>query len=395
MLFEKEKKFRNISLKQVLLVITYTIILIWFMLHLSEVWGGIQLVFSLLSPFIIGFVLAFLFQQPLRFFMQKLPASLGKYKKAIAVCLSLIAIIGVLVFIGWIVFPLVVENVTMLAEAFPGYVEDAIKLFKDLMSRNLIPSEIVAQIETYIHEFENILMNLLKNGLPKLIGFASSFASSVANVVMGIVVAIYLTISKDKLLNQLDRFTYAFCNEKLYLGLKKVGNLTNRTFSNFVSGQLLESLIIGLLCYIGCLILRFPYAPIVSVIIGCTNIIPIFGAIIGVGVSAVLIALVDPFQGLLFILYGVLLQQVESNLIYPRVVGNTVGLSGLWVLMSISIGGGLFGVAGMLLGLPVFSIIYTLIREEMYHRLKKKGEMKHAVCTIASENNASPSDDAV
>lgn len=390
MLFDKEKKLQNLNLKQVLLVITYTVVLIWLMLHLNDIWNGIHQVLSLLSPFIIGFVLAFLFQQPLRFFLKKLPDRLGKQKPLLACLLSLVSIISVLVFIGWIVIPLLVDNITMLAEAFPGYVEDAVSLFEDLMSRNMIPSDIVTQLESYIHQFESILMSILKDGLPKVINFASSFASSVANIVMGIVVAIYLTISKNKMLGQLDRFIYAFAPKKLYLGLKKVGKLTNRTFSSFVSGQLLESLIIGILCYIGCLILRFPYAPIISVIIGCTNIIPIFGAIIGVGVGALLIALVDPFQGLLFILFGVLLQQLESNLIYPRVVGNTVGLSGLWVLMSISIGGGLFGAAGMLLGLPVFSIIYTLIREEMYVRLQKKEEAEHVVCTITSENNANP-----
>ena len=152
-------------------------------------------------------------------------------------------------------------------------------------------------------------------------------------------------------------------------------------------------MIIGILCYIGCLILRFPYAPIISVIIGCTNIIPVFGAIMGVVIGALLIALVDPFQGVIFIIFGILLQQLESNLIYPRVVGNTVGLSGLWVLMSISIGGGLFGALGMLLGLPIFSIVYTLLKEEMHRRLKKKGEVHYDLCVITSEDNGNPSNE--
>lgn len=393
MIFEKDKKIQNLNMRQVLAIITYTIVLIWFMLHLDDVWNVLQQVFSLLSPFIIGLVLAFLFQQPLQFFLKKLPDRLGNMKTVCAVLLSLFTIVGALTFIGWIVIPLLIENATMLAEAFPGYIESAIRLFDDLMSRNIIPSDIVQQIEVYIHELETILVDVLKNGLPKVIDIASSLASSVANVVMGIVIAIYLTISKTKLLQQLDRFVYAFCSQKVYQNLKKVGTLTNKTFSSFVSGQLLESLIIGILCYIGCLILRFPYAPIISVIIGCTNIIPVFGAIMGVVIGALLIALVDPFQGVIFIIFGILLQQLESNLIYPRVVGNTVGLSGLWVLMSISIGGGLFGALGMLLGLPIFSIVYTLLKEEMHRRLKKKGEVHYDLCVITSEDNGNPSNE--
>lgn len=393
MIFEKDKKIQNLNMRQVLAIITYTIVLIWFMLHLDDVWSVLQQVFSLLSPFIIGLVLAFLFQQPLQFFLKKLPDRIGNMKTVCAVLLSLFTIVGALTFIGWIVIPLLIENATMLAEAFPGYIESAIRLFDDLMSRNIIPSDIVQQIEVYIHELETILVDVLKNGLPKVIDIASSLASSVANVVMGIVIAIYLTISKTKLLQQLDRFVYAFCSQKVYQNLKKVGTLTNKTFSSFVSGQLLESLIIGILCYIGCLILRFPYAPIISVIIGCTNIIPVFGAIMGVVIGALLIALVDPFQGVIFIIFGILLQQLESNLIYPRVVGNTVGLSGLWVLMSISIGGGLFGALGMLLGLPIFSIVYTLLKEEMHRRLKKKGEVHDDLCVITSEDNGNPSNE--
>ena len=393
MLFDKDKKIQNLDLKQVLLIITYTIILIWVMLHVKDVWNVVQQVGSLLSPFILGLVLAFLFQQPLQFFLKKLPDSLGTHKNLCASLLSLVSIIGAITFIGWIVVPLLIDNAKMLAEAFPGYIEDAIALFEDLMSRNLIPADVVSQLENYIHELENIFIDVMKNGLPKVIDLASSFASSVANVVLAIVIAIYLTISKTKLLNQLDRFVYAFFPDKMYHYLKKVGTLTNKTFSSFVSGQLLESLIIGILCYIGCMILRFPYAPIISVIIACTNIIPIFGAIIGVAVSALLIAFIDPFQGFIFIGFGILLQQLESNLIYPRVVGNTVGLSGLWVLMSISVGGGLFGAIGMLIGLPVFSIIYTLLREEMHRRLDKKEGVQNDFCVITSEDNGSSSNE--
>ena len=215
-------------------------------------------------------------------------------------------------------------------------------------------------------------VNIVKNGLPHLIDMASGFASSIANIFMALVIAVYLTISKNRLITQAKEFLYAFTSKRVNEYLLKVAHLTNVTFANFVTGQLVEAIIIGILCYIGCLILQFPYAPILSVIIGCTNIIPIFGAIFGVGLSALLVAFVDPLQGIFFILFGICLQQFESNLIYPRVVGNTVGLSGLWVLFAITVGGGFFGFAGMLLGLPIFSIIYALLREEMHRRSSLK-----------------------
>ena len=164
----------------------------------------------------------------------------------------------------------------------------------------------------------------------------------------------------------------AFLSEKQNKWIVKIAKLTSQTFHNFVTGQLLEAVIIAILCYIGCLILKFPYAQIISVLIGVTNMIPIFGAIMGVMISALLVAMVNPIQALFFIIFGIALQQFESNLIYPRVVGNSVGLSGLWVLFAITIGGGLFGFSGMILGLPIFSIIYSLLKEATYKRIKAK-----------------------
>jgi len=297
---------------------------------------------------------------------------LGKGKRAVAALLSLIIIIGVITFIFWIVMPQVIHSVTTLANALPGYLEEVQKNIQTAIENKQIPEEVLKQIETYAMDIQKMAVNIVKNGLPHLIDMASGFASSIANIFMALVIAVYLTISKNRLITQAKEFLYAFTSKRVNEYLLKVAHLTNVTFANFVTGQLVEAIIIGILCYIGCLILQFPYAPILSVIIGCTNIIPIFGAIFGVGLSALLVAFVDPLQGIFFILFGICLQQFESNLIYPRVVGNTVGLSGLWVLFAITVGGGFFGFAGMLLGLPIFSIIYALLREEMHRRSSLK-----------------------
>lgn len=219
-------------------------------------------------------------------------------------------------------------------------------------------------------------MSVLTNLVPALVDVTKGITSGVTNLFLTLVITVYFIISKDKLVKQTKRMMYAFTPDKANDYLTHVAAIANRTFASFISGQLIEAVIIGVLCYIGCLILRFPYAPILSVIIGCTNVIPIFGAIMGVGISALLVAFVNPIQGLFFIVFGICLQQFESNLIYPRVVGNSVGLSGLWVLFAITIGGGLFGFMGMLLGLPAFAVCYTLLREEMNRRIEKKTQKK-------------------
>ena len=369
---DKDTKLKSITMKQVCFIITYTIILVWLVLHINQVMDLVVTILDLIKPFIYGIVMAYLFNLPLTYFLKKLPASLGKWRKPLAALCSLVVILGVLTFIFWIVVPQVVASISSLAKALPGYLEEIQKEVTMLIQNGSISPKIWTQFETYAMQVEEAILTFVKNGLPQLISMASGFASGIANFFMAIVIAVYLTVSKPKLQRQLREFMFAFLPEKTNRYLLKVGRLTNETFAHFVSGQLMEAIIIGVLCYFGCLVFHFPYAPILSVIIGCTNFIPIFGAIFGVGISALLVAFVDPLQGIFFILFGTVLQQFESNLIYPRVVGTTVGLSGLWVLFAITLGGGLFGFKGMVLGLPIFSILYTLIREAMHTRANQK-----------------------
>lgn len=376
-MFKHENQTLNrITLKQVLFIIAYTIGLIWIILHMNQVIQCIGIILDLIKPFIYGIIMAFLFNLPLQYFLKKLPNSVGKWKKIIAVILSLLLIIGLITFVVSIVVPQVVDSVVTLANAFPGYIDSFQEWMNAIIEHQQVPSNLFEMIEQYAGEIEKTLMTIVKNGLPQIVSMASGFASGVANFFMAIVIAVYLTVSKDRLKRQCKTLLYAFLPKNGYNYILKIGKLANETFSNFVSGQVMEAIIIGVLCFIGCTIFRFPYAPIVSVIIGCTNFIPIFGAIFGVGVSALLVAFVNPIQGVFFVIFGTVLQQFESNLIYPKVVGNTVGLSGLWVLFAISVGGGLFGFKGMILGLPIFSILYALIREETYRRVRIKKEIE-------------------
>ncbi|MEG0273711.1 AI-2E family transporter [Amedibacillus sp. YH-ame10] len=383
---DSDKKLNRLTMKNVLFIITFTIALIWVLLHMNDVVDGFFSIVAMCKPFIYGIMIAFVFNLPLKFFMRKLPSSLGKSKKIVAALLSVGVIILIFTFIFWIVVPQVVESITALAEQLPGYVQSAGKMLDDIIKNRDIPEDIIKQIDTITKNIGSTIATVIKTGLPQLLNVATGFASSVANIFMALVIAVYLTVSKNKLISQCKRCIYAFTNEKTNTYLLRVGTLVNKTFSSFIAGQLVEAIIIGLLCYVGCLILKFPYAPILAVIIGCTNIIPIFGAIFGVAICALLVAFVNPVQGVFFVIFGICLQQFESNLIYPRVVGSSVGLSGLWVLFAITVGGGLFGFAGMLLGLPTFSVIYCLLRDEVNRRVKlKKEKEKNAKLVEVSE----------
>lgn len=365
------KKF-NFTLKHILLIITYAACMVLVILNFQDLKRWFFDVLGLLRPFVYAFGLAYVFQLPMKFFDRKLPESLHKFRKGLCVILSLLVILIVAAFIFQIVVPQLLDSLLAFIDKFPAYVESLQKEIVNLIDKFEINGAVEQQLNHYSDQIQEGIMSVLTNLVPALVDVTKGITSGITNLFLTLVITVYFIISKDKLVKQTKRMMYAFTPDKVNGYLTHVVTIANRTFASFISGQLIEAVIIGVLCYIGCLLLRFPYAPILSVIIGCTNVIPIFGAIMGVGISALLVAFVNPLQGLFFIVFGICLQQFESNLIYPRVVGNSVGLSGLWVLFAITIGGGLFGFMGMLLGLPAFAVCYTLLREEMNRRIEKK-----------------------
>lgn len=372
----RDKLLNKLTYKNILWIITYTVLLVLFVVKLDVVLAFLSKILSLLTPFAIAFAFAFVFNLPMRFFLRKLPSSLQKGRKVVAVLLSLFAILGGLTFVVSIVVPQLVDSIKMLIVEFPTYVSSTQELAQDLMKSWGIDATVINQIDQYSAEIEQAIVSMASSILPQIVSITTSVISTLTNVVMGIVIAVYLTVSKEKLINQSKKALYAFLPAGKYNHLVHVVKLTNKTFSNFVSGQLVEAIIIGVLCYLGASLLRLEYAPILAVVIGCTNIIPIFGPIIGTGFGALLLLFVDPIQAIVFVVFGILLQQFESNLIYPRVVGNSVGLSGLWVLLAVSVGGGLFGIVGMVIGLPMLAVGYRLFADEVHRRLQLKKKVK-------------------
>ncbi|MEE0965619.1 MAG: AI-2E family transporter [Bacilli bacterium] len=370
------QKIKDASVKTIAMLISFTILAIVAVVYLDYILGFIGIVFDVLSPFIYGIVLAFIFQLPTGFIEKHLMIENDKKRKLISSILSIILVFLVIIILLVIVLPQVIENITVLVNNVPLMIEQSKVYLKIILDNLSLSEDMVASIEGFQNDFWTGIVSSVSKYAPSLMTGVKALTSSVKNIFLGIVIAFYITIDKERLLRQCNQVGYALLKEKDYLFFKGVMNLISRTFRQFFTGQLTESVIIGILCYIGCKILDIPYASIAAIVIGITNIIPYFGPFIGTAVSAILILFVSPIKAIVFIIFGVILQQCESNLIYPHVVGSSVGLSGLWVLFSITIGGGLFGVVGMVFGLPVFSVIYELFRRYVKERiaLKQKQE---------------------
>ena len=209
--------------------------------------------------------------------------------------------------------------------------------------------------------------------LSSTVSVASSVIGGVVNFILAFTFSIYVVHQKERLGSQAKRLLYAYLPEARSDRIIEILSLSHKTFSNFITGQFTEAIILGALCFVGMSIFRFPYALMISVLVGFTALIPIVGAFIGTIVGALLIVTVSPIQALWFILFILVLQQIEGNLIYPRVVGTSVGLPGIWVLVAVTAGGSLYGIVGMLFSVPVSSVLYCLLRETVRRRVKERG----------------------
>ncbi|WP_028044716.1 AI-2E family transporter [Candidatus Stoquefichus massiliensis] len=372
-------KMRDLTLKNMIILVTYIAVLILCLMNFKSIMSFIGQLFGIIEPFIIGFVLAFIFNIPMKYFIKKLPIQNEKTKKLVSAILSVLLVIVILVVLIMVVLPQVIDNIRTLIDNMPTIFNQVEKWMDYFLTEVKISPDIMTKIEEFQQTFGKTILSKLTTWVPGIALGVSHFTSGIINIFMGFVMAIYMLFSKDKLMRQVKKVGRAFLKDQQFEHVTEVIRLTSSTFENFLAGQLTESVIIGVLCYIGCIILDIPYASIAAIVIGFTNIIPYFGPIIGAFISSVLILFVSPMKAVIFLIFSTLLQQFESNLIYPHVVGSSVGLSALWVLFAVSAGGGLFGIPGMIFGLPTFSVIYELLRRWTNHRLKQKKQLQQTV----------------
>ncbi len=330
---------------------------------------------TLLSPFIIGFCMAYvvnLLLRPLekfwmwiwhKFKRQKL---VSKIKRPLCLTLSFLVVLGVIFAIVFMIIPALKDTVVLFANKVPQYAKTIetwyYTLVEFLENYNFELPEILLDTSKITNIAKDIISNYGDSVLNTTVNVTASIVSAVVNIVLGIVFAIYLLAQKENLGRQVKKSTFAVFGAERAEKIVNFADLTNSVFTKFVTGQLTEACIIGVLCFIGMSIFRMPYAGIISILVGFTALVPIFGAFIGTAVGAFLILLESPIKAFWFIVFIIVLQQLEGNLIYPRVVGKSVGLPGIWVLAAVTVGGGLFGVAGMLFSVPICSVMYVIFR---------------------------------
>ncbi len=374
---------RTGDFKKWLLLIVIAIIGYWTLQNLSTVGNIIGTIWSILFPFILGGSLAFVLNIPMTFFEKKLTENKkgkkaknqknrGKPSKLLriaSILFAVVVIVLILTFIFRLIVPELLDIVRLLVDNIPYYVQEITKL-----AQSYAP-DIQAMIQEQNIDIEGIKKQVIDQ-IPGLvtssISIVGSIVSGIATFIIAIVFAIYILIDKEKLQLQIQKLVYAYLPEEKAHKLFHIGTVANQTFKNFLTIQCLEATILGTLCVIGMWILQIPYAVPIGILIGVTALIPVVGAFIGGFIGAILILSVSPIKVITFVIFLLVLQQVEGNLIYPRVVGNSVGLPGIWVLVAVSVGGSVGGILGMLIGVPTASVVYALLRKDVNQKLEEK-----------------------
>lgn len=367
-----KKLFRSL-----LLLITFTVGLVFVVVRLDLLWSGFRAVLSNFTPLFAGLAIAFVLVRPCAFFRRTLDKGLGgtpfaRLSLPLAVALSYLLLIGVVAALFAFVIPQFALSVGRFAANLGGYLAQVQVWINELMAWLNLEQLDLSQFSQTLREFVNGLFSALTSAVPQLLSLTSGLVSVVVTMVLALVFSIYMLAGKDTLLSQCRRVLRAYVPKKVYDVVLDVTALTAETFSRFVSGQITEACILGGLTFLGMVLLRLDYAPLIAVLIGVSALVPVVGAYVGAITSALLLVMVDPLDALIFLIFLVCLQQVEGNVIYPRVVGTSLGLPGIWVLTAVTVGGGLFDLAGVLLSVPVASILYTLLKRDVRKRLARQ-----------------------
>ena len=356
--------------------------------NFSVVWGVIKNVLSVLSPLFIGLALAFILNLPLRFFETKVFRKLTysqnkvwkKLKRPICLTLSVVLSLAVVSVLLVIIIPQIIDAVKAFIVELPKYMDAVMGWADGMIDKYDLPIE---SISSYLNwaDISAKLLEIFNNNQETIVNTTKDIimglGTAIFNMIFGFVFAIYILASKESLGRTSRRLVYSVLPSDKAKSLLKVSSMSNKAFSGFVVGQLLEAVLVGVLCVTGMLILKMPYAVLVSAIIAITQLIPIFGPIIGTVIGAFVILIVSPMQAIWFVVFILALQQVESNVIYPKIMGKTVGLPGLWVLVSVTTFGGLWGVVGIIFSVPVCSVVYALFDSWLSKRLIERNIASH------------------
>lgn len=362
--------------KDIIIIISYIALVIFALVNFSKIFTFLGKVISIFSPFLLGIILAFVLNVLNNFIEKKIfgkikPSKIwNKIKRPLCITLSLILVFLTIFFVMNLLIPQLKNSASLFTDTLPAYKEDII----GILNKFDIDESTVNKVGEYLDNFGKVITDYIKGNSKDVITVTTEVATSVVNIIskgiITLVFAIYMIAQKETLSRQINKVMKAYLKPKTINKINTVGTLANKTFSNFVTGQCLEALIFGSLVSVGMLIFRFPYASTIGVLLGFTALIPIFGAFIGTAIGFILIMMVSPVKAILFVVFIIVLQQIEGNLIYPRVVGKSIGLPGMWVLLSVTVGGSIGGILGMLIATPLCSLLYALFTKMVNDKLK-------------------------
>ena len=331
---------------------------------------------NVLAPFIWGLIFAFILCRLADHIEKLLPEKITfKTKRMMSTFISIIILMLVIVLIIMLIVPQLISSLASLYTQIISFANKAPEWLLELEEKFNISGDIFDEAYAYATDFLSTVLKALQTQLPAIISTAMSTLSNVLNFIIGFIVALYVLMDREHLLNIVKRTSRAILPHDVYAFIKRVCTLMVFNLYKFFEGKLLDSLIIGIICFIFMALFRMEYSLLVAVIIGLTNIIPFFGPFIGAVPSIFILLIISPLQALIFAVFILVLQQVDGNIIGPRIIGDSVGLSSLWIMFAIIVGGAYFGVAGMILGVPVFSVIYTLLRDFVNKRLEGDEEL--------------------
>ena len=362
--------------KDIIIIISYIALVIFALVNFSKIFTFLGKVISIFSPFLLGIILAFVLNVLNNFIEKKIfgkikPSKIwNKIKRPLCITLSLILVFLTIFFVMNLLIPQLKNSASLFTDTLPAYKEDII----GILNKFDVDESTVNKVGEYLDNFGKVITDYIKGNSKDVITVTTEVATSVVNIIskgiITLVFAIYMIAQKETLSRQINKVMRAYLKPKTINKINTIGTLANKTFSNFVTGQCLEALIFGSLVFVGMLIFRFPYASTIGVLLGFTALIPIFGAFIGTAIGFILIMMVSPVKAILFVVFIIVLQQIEGNLIYPRVVGKSIGLPGMWVLLSVTVGGSIGGILGMLIATPLCSLLYALFTKMVNDRLK-------------------------
>lgn len=376
--------FSKLSMKKIRELIVFTALIVVALWKFDVVLGVIRAIWGIIFPFVLGGAIAFVINVPMSFLEKKLFGKAkekgskvaGKLERPVSLLLTIVLVVGVIVLVMFGLIPQLTETIGSLMNSIADFIPQMQSWVREFTHNNREIMDLVNQMEFNPNKAIQWGMSILGNGAGN---FMNTTMTAVGSIVSGVTTffiafsfACYILFQKEKLHVQVRKVFFAFIPKRKAEVILEVCSLTYRTFANFLAGQCLEAVILGSMFVITLSILKMPYALLIGIIIAFTALIPIFGAFIGCALGCLLIFMVSPKQAILFILVFLILQQIEGNLIYPHVVGSSVGLPSIWVLAAVTVGGNLLGIVGMLIFIPLVSVLYTLFREYVYLRLKKQ-----------------------